>query len=256
MALTSLVMGLLFPPGILLVGLVFAAVASGLGRHRVALALMTSAVCITLVLSIPWLADRICEPLERQALRDSQAALATRALPRTAVVLGGAIGKSGLAGSIGDSGYNLFDAADRVAIAARLWRTHQVDRLVLAGGSADETSEAELMARFAADLGVPRSAMLLESDSRNTRENARGVGRVLQANRLGPDVALVTSGLHLPRAMIEFRCAGLAPVGVPAEIEALGTVYRFLDGWLPSAAALDRSRRSLKEWLGMIVAGC
>lgn len=221
-ALSALLQALAFPPGILLVGLVLAALAAMLGRWRIAFVVTAVPVCATLVLSLPWVADRIAAPLEQRALLDSRSALASRALPRTAVVLGGSIGPPGPGDGTGESGYDLFGAADRVVTAARLWRTGQLDRLVLSGGSMDETSEAELMARFAGDLGVPRSAMLLEPDSRNTRENAQGVARVLQANRLGNGVALVTSSLHLPRAMIEFRCAGLAPIGVPAEFEALG----------------------------------
>jgi len=112
------------------------------------------------------------------------------------------------------------------------------------------------MSRFAADLGVPRSAMLLESDSRTTHENAIYVARLLRAHHLPLNVALVTSSLHLPRAMHEFRCAGLDPIGVPAEFESLGTAHIFPDDWLPSASALDRSRRALKEWVGGLSHSC
>ncbi len=131
-----------------------------------------------------------------------------------------------------------------------------VDRLVLSGGSADSTSEAELMARFAVDLGVPRSAMLLEAESRSTRQNAQRVAELLRKHRLGPDVVLVTSALHLPRAMAEFRCAGLAAVDTPAEFEVLGAEREFPAEWIPSLGAIDRSRRALKEWAGALAGGC
>lgn len=153
-------------------------------------------------------------------------------------------------------GYDLSSAADRVVAAAHLYRNGKLDLVILSGGSANATSEAALMARFAADLGVPRSAMLLESDSRTTHENAIDVARLLRANHLPLTVALVTSSLHLPRAMKEFRCAGLDPMGVPAEFESLGTAYDFPEAWLPSASALDRSRRALKEWVGGLSHSC
>lgn len=227
-----------------------------LGRWRIAFALVAAPAGATFVLSLPWVANRIAAPLEQRALLDSRSALAARALPRTAVVLGGMIAMPGPDRRADVPGYDLGDAADRVVAAARLWRAGEVDRLVLSGGSLDGASKAELMARFAGDLGVPGSAMLLEPDSRTTRENVRRAAVVLRSNRLGPDVALVTSSLHLPQAVIKLRGAGLLPIGVPAEHEALGVVPPVAADWLPSTTALDRSRRALKEWLGALAAGC
>ena len=249
---SQLMQGIAFPPGILLVGLVAGGVAAKLGRWRLAFALVALPFAETLLLALPWVGHRIVMPLEQRALADSQAALSSRPLPRTAVVLGGGVGMAGSSESAAATGYDLSGASDRVVAAARLWRQGQVDRLVLAGGSGAAISEAELMARFAADLGVPRAAMLLEADSRNTRENAVRVAALLRQNQLGPDIALVTSAIHLPRATAEFRCAGLSPVGVPAEFEVLGAPREFPGEWIPSLGAIDLARRGLKEWVGTI----
>ena len=252
---SALLQGLVFPPGIVLVGLVAGGVAGKSGHWRLAFALVAVPIAVTFMLALPVVADRIVMPLERRALAESRSALAARPLPRTAVVLGGAIGIAGPDERAAETRYDLASAADRVVTAAQLWKAGQVDRIVLAGGSDTATSEAELMARFAGDLGVPRAAILLEPDSRNTRENAVRVAALLRQNRLGADIALVTSAIHLPRAMAEFRCAGLLPVGVPAEFEALGATREFPDDWNPSLAAIDRARRGLKEWVG-VLAGC
>ncbi len=256
LTVSALLQGLAFPPGILLVGLVFAVVAWALGRRGLAFLALALPVVVTIALSLPWVADRLTRPLEQRALAESRAALAARPLPRTAVVLGGGIGMPGRDLGIDDSGYDLYGAADRVVTAVRLWRAGAVDRLVLSGGSGAGTSEAELMARFAGDLGVPRTAMILETDSRTTRRNARDVALLLQKSGLGPEVALVTSASHLTRAMAEFRCAGLAPVGVPAEFEAMETGGDFPDDWIPSSGPLDRSRRMVKERVGALAGGC
>lgn len=253
--LSTVVQAIAFPPGLLLVGLVLAGFAANRKQRRLSFVMILAPVCATLLFSLPRVADFIATRIETQAMQESQSTRAAHALPRTAVVLGGFIGLAGR-DRPNEAEYDLYSAADRVVAAVRLWRLGQVDRLVLAGGSSNAISEAELMARFAGDLGVPRSVIVLESNSRTTRENAIGVARVLREHRLPPDVALVTSGLHLPRAMIEFRCAGLFPLGVPAEFESLGTVHNFPAAWLPSALALDRSRRALKEWVGGFMVGC
>jgi len=247
---SAMLQGLVFPPGIVLVGLVAGSIAAKLGRWRLAFGLIALPVAATFVVALPVVAERIVMPLEQHALAESQSALASRALPRTAVVLGGGIHVAGPDEKAAAASYDLSSAADRVVAAARLWRNGQVDRLVFAGGSDNGTSEAELMARFAGDLGVPRAAMLLEHDSRNTRENALRVAALLRQNQLATDIALVTSAIHMPRAIAEFRCAGLSPIGVPAEFEALGTSHEFADEWIPSLAAVDLARRGLKEWVG------
>ena len=56
--------------------------------------------------------------------------------------------------------------------------------------------------------------------------------------------------------MAEFRCAGLAPVGVPAEFEVLGAEPAFPEDLFSSVSAMDRSRRGLKEWAGAMIGGC
>ena len=56
---------------------------------------------------------------------------------------------------------------------------------------------------FLRDLGVPDSAMLLETRSRNTRQNAEYSSQLLRAHKLH-HVLLVTSALHMHRALGEF----------------------------------------------------
>jgi uncharacterized SAM-binding protein YcdF (DUF218 family) len=63
---------------------------------------------------------------------------------------------------------------DRVRLAAALWHDGAAPVLVLTGGvGAFSPSEAAAAAALAAELGVPESAMILESASTSTEENAR-----------------------------------------------------------------------------------
>ncbi len=73
-------------------------------------------------------------------------------------------------------------AADRVWLAARLYKAGKAP-LVLVSGGGDRavyaTSEAQAMRELLLDMGVPDAALVLEEDSRNTRENAVFSARVL-----------------------------------------------------------------------------
>jgi len=98
-----------------------------------------------------------------------------------------------------DRGIRLFEEG-----AARL--------LILSGGGAGAVPEAEIMRRMALAHGLPERAMLIEPGSRNTVENACETARLLRSRGLC-SVVLVSDRVHLPRAALLFRLAGLRPVG-------------------------------------------
>jgi uncharacterized SAM-binding protein YcdF (DUF218 family) len=168
------------------------------------------------------------------------------------VVLGGGISPS-------RPGYplpNLHGAADRVWHAARLYHAGKAPLLVLSGGSDPQrhaTSEAAAMQQLLEQMGVPASAMLLEDTSRNTSENARNTAQLLN-NRGLKRVLLVTSALHMPRALPLFEAQGLQTTAAATDHEAddfalMPTGLR----WLPSSDALEGSGRALKELVGRAV---
>jgi uncharacterized SAM-binding protein YcdF (DUF218 family) len=84
--------------------------------------------------------------------------------------------------------------------------------LVLSGGGAGPVAEAEIMRRTALARGLPEAALLIEPRSRNTFENARETARLLRSRGLR-SVVLVSDRVHLPRAALLFRLAGLRVVG-------------------------------------------
>ncbi len=149
---------------------------------------------------------------------------------------------------------NLNAAADRVWHAARLYRAGKAKLVVASGGrlpwASGEDAEAVAMRQFLSDLGVPVSAVLLESGSRTTYENALETRRLLQERGLG-SVLLVTSALHMPRALATFREVGVDAVPAPTDFEiAAQRRWTALD-FLPDAGALEGSSRALKEYLGL-----
>lgn len=169
------------------------------------------------------------------------------------VVLGGGIdgGRPGWR-----DGPNLSSAADRTWFAAQLYRADRAPWVILSGGTVDASnpmeSEAAAMANFIQDLGVPASALVLEIESRNTWENALYT-RALLRERGIDHVLLVTSALHMPRAIALFRKQGIAVIPAPTDFEAVPPTGPWPLRWMPDAQALDGSSRALKEYLGLWV---
>lgn len=114
-------------------------------------------------------------------------------------------------------------------VALALYRAGAAPRLLLSGGGAGAAPEAEVMLRLAMAAGVPESALLLDTRSANTVENALECARLLAADPPAA-VLLVTDSAHALRAGLLFRMAGLpvrrvatAPMGLAALIPMVVT---------------------------------
>ncbi|HRC72165.1 MAG TPA: YdcF family protein [Candidatus Competibacter sp.] len=143
-------------------------------------------------------------------------------------------------------------AADRIWHTARLFRAGKAPLILVSGGnlpwSGVDRTEAEVMAELLQELGVPKAAIALETRSRTTqenRDNALPVLRGLGARR----ILLVTSALHMPRALALFAVTDLAVLPAPTDFEVHRRTWNLLR-WLPDAQALADSSRAFKEYLG------
>lgn len=86
---------------------------------------------------------------------------------------------------------------ERVKLAVSLFESRRAPLLITTGGTGDSGfAEAEVAARIALELGVPRKAIHMESRSTSTQENARYCAMQVPARR----VLLVTDAYHCVRA--------------------------------------------------------
>ncbi|MBI1687755.1 YdcF family protein [Methylorubrum rhodesianum] len=167
------------------------------------------------------------------------------------VVLGGAVEADT---SIGRDQITVNEAGEREIALADLARRYPQARLVFSGGSGsmrdDAVSEAEIVSRFADTLGVPRNRLILEQQSRNTRENALFSARMVQPK---PDERwlLVTSAWHMPRSVGCFRKAGFDVTAYPVDYRTNWPrdAYRLNSFASTGLGELDIG---VKEWIGMI----
>ena len=100
----------------------------------------------------------------------------------------------------------------RVELGVRLYQERTAPLLLMSGGGRGPTAEADVMARLAEAAGVPPAALVIEAASRNTVENASFCARLLRDRRLRR-IVLVSDRVHLPRAAMLFRLAGLRVIG-------------------------------------------
>lgn len=153
--------------------------------------------------------------------------------------------------------------ADRLTYTAELYREHKAPLIVIDGGKSpwDKSlpPESKLMAEILKILGVPSTAILEESLSRNTHEAGVDVKQILLDHNIHK-VLLVTSAIHMPRALAVFRHEGIDAIPAPTDFEDSGPPPKGTLGMLaetalqlpPDVDSLGQSSRVVKEYLGLI----
>ena len=145
--------------------------------------------------------------------------------------------------------------SNRVWYAARLFHAGKAPLVLLSGGrnlEGQTFSDARAMTALLQDLGVPAHAITLEETSRNTYQNAVFSAVLLKARGI-EHILLVTSALHMPRALPLFKAQGLQVTPAPTDFETGQEPPSDLLAWLPDAGALNGSALAMEELVGLWV---
>ncbi|MFT3764097.1 MAG: YdcF family protein [Minicystis sp.] len=134
----------------------------------------------------------------------------------------------------------------RVLTAARLWHRHRFGLVIVSGSPA---ALPHCMKDLLVAMGVPADRVVTETESTNTRENARFSADILRA-RGAEAVVVVTSATHLRRAVRDFARAGID--AIPAAADLRGMNPQAYDTLLPSVGGLAGTHVVLHEILGRI----
>jgi uncharacterized SAM-binding protein YcdF (DUF218 family) len=142
------------------------------------------------------------------------------------------------------------EAGLRVLEAARLFDLLKGPLVVASGGITEHDDraapESAALRRALIDLGVPPDRILLESQSKNTREQVLIIKRMLTERGLTSFV-LVTSPLHMRRSILAFDQQGLHPIPSPSQLVPDGSTRR--SALLPSDLWLTIGDAVLYEWV-------
>lgn len=218
-----------------------------LRRRKTAALLATTGIAWAFFWSLPasslWAGGRL-EQLYPHALPD--------ALPQAQAIVV-------LGGNTANSRKNWFEpyeadtASPRIDTAALLYQANRAPYIVLSGAALDGSiSEAEMMANVLLQKGISRQAMILETASHTTHENAKYTRRALNENHINR-VLLVTSALHMPRAIAAFRKQGIIAIAAPSRPQILAPEDPDFSFWQPNARALSASRSIIKEYVGLVM---
>lgn len=133
----------------------------------------------------------------------------------------------------------------RTIEAARLYARQVSSTVVISGRnrSSEAGPTARVMADLLVQLGVPPSALVLETDSTNTHESAVNVARIAKA-RGWSRVLLVSDAQDMRRALASFRHEALEAESGTSVLWALRTQS--------NPYGLLKVEDAMHEWLGLV----
>ncbi len=199
------------------------------------------------VLGSPHLADWLVESMENSVPNTYRANIDPPL--DVIVVLGGGT-------NMGPDRAQVAGAGDRVIYAAELFRAGKTKILVttgqvVSGLSRSETSPAQQTIEIWQKLGIPREAMET-FPGRNTFEEISQIKQRVD-QLAGRRVGILTSALHLPRAMRLAKAAGLSAIPIAADVRSADN--RFIPWeFMPQASNLDRLHFCQIELMARLVA--
>jgi len=221
-------------------------------RPRLGKVLVTLGTVLLLLLTLPGISSHFLTPLERRypaLLHPEQIyweGQKSGASPKWIVVLGG--------GHRSDprlpANSQISTATlGRVVEGVRLYKSIPGSKLLLSGGVIfDPVPEAEVMARIAELLGVKPQDIVLESDSRDTADQAAIIAKKIGREKF----ILVTSAAHMPRSMALFKKRGLQPIPAPTDFLIKESPGADPGRFFPHASSLRGVETAWHEYLGMV----
>lgn len=147
-------------------------------------------------------------------------------------------------------------ATDRLMAGIKLYKTGKAKKIMLSSGSGSilkpNEKEALYIKDYLLEIGIPLQDLIIESASKNTRENAVKSAEILNKNYAKGKFVLITSATHMPRAKRCFKKAGLSvvPFAVDHQSEPRKFVLDHL--FIPNTESFKNWNCLTKEWAGLI----
>ena len=138
----------------------------------------------------------------------------------------------------------------RVSEAIRIHNRLPKTRLIFSGRHFIEGIRpvAEVMAQMALELGIQPEEIVIEAEAVDTKDHPIFVKKLIGMDQF----ILVTSAVHMPRAMALFKKHGMHPIPAPTHYKTTRKEGPISIGSFPGAKPLVESAQAIHEYLGML----
>ena len=150
-------------------------------------------------------------------------------------------------------------SSDRFIQTALLYKTGHIKKIIASGGNAifvkQHFAEAEFIAKNLIDLEIPKEDIYIETQSKNTKENAKYTHKLIDSlGGIKGKLVLITSAFHIPRATEVFEKEGLKVRPYPCAFGMLPSASKLdADAFIPTSDSFEGWARFFKEIIGRII---
>ena len=220
-------------------------------KQRAGKIFVSAGLVILTLFSYSFIANKLLRPLERRynsfEMEGQSSALNTEDGPaiKFVVVLGG--------GHTSDPELPLISRMNTSALVRlmegiRIYRKYSGAKLLLSGGGEfDSVSEAEMMAHIAREMGIPEGDIILESKSKDTRDEALFIKPIVGSGQF----VLITTASHIPRSMALFKKLGMNPIPSPIGHSVKDGQGLRPESFFPSTGSLQNAELAIHEYIGI-----
>ena len=192
-------------------------------------------------------AEKILIPIESQYSQPEVKDLSQKGVRQVVVLTGGGYPVSGEILSSAFPHASIYRFLGGLELRARLGEECRI----LFSGSAGRSRRDLGTAKTMEDLSlVLVSQITADSETRSgsTAEHSANVKSFVKKERF----LLVTSAVHMPRAVRTFKRAGLDPIPYPVDFLFFGGPYGWMD-WVPSVESLWKVEVGMREYLAFVL---
>lgn len=147
--------------------------------------------------------------------------------------------------------------AERITTPLIFYKKGIVKKILISGGTGSSNStaqaESELLKRFLLDNGVPQEDIIVENQSKNTRQNAVNTYKELQNHPELKTKLLVTSSFHMNRSIACFEKVGLVFTPYPVDFYSTNSNLTFAKLFIPNARTFMNCTKFIHEIAGYVI---
>jgi len=207
------------------------------------------ALIIFFLSSNSWVASYLANNLEKQY---PQFSISNTPKADVIVVLGGSI-----APPTNPRKFSQFtNQSNRYWLAGELYKAGKAKQILLSGGNVfdlpNQEPESNYIRRQLVLQGIPETAIIVEPNSRTTRENALNTNQLLTEIN-AKSALLVTSAIHMPRAIQLFTPFETNFIPVPSDIIVTDNSTPVWLRMIPSSQSMNLTTQALHEYYAIIV---
>lgn len=147
--------------------------------------------------------------------------------------------------------------ADRVTHSIQLYKLGLIKKILVSGGSGrllgEDEPEANKFKKVMLMAGVNEADLIIENKTRNTRESAVAVKRILDSlNVSAESCLLITSAFHMRRSMACYRKVGLVLESFSTDFYGVPDKPFIPTIFIPSIQGFIIWEKLFKEWMGLV----